>query len=588
VLGVANFGLDQTNTSLIDIVDMNAKFRTNGGQPLSIKVLSNITLEFARDIFELPFRRLGFDVKLFFSDTSDLLTAADEIEETDVVILFYEFANLTEGFHIKINQLNDDQLDAYTETLVNRLEYIATRLKNSKFAIVNKITPMLFQSGGRSDSARDNLCELLNEKFKSPDFENVKIVDIERVIGRLGHQRSVNWREFYSSQALYTIDFIKEYITVICPMISGNIGIRKKLIILDCDNTLWHGILGEDGPSGIKMSQNDPVGKIYAEVQSLLVSLKNYGMILAICSKNNEKDVVDFLRSSSDAIITLDDIVAKRINWSNKADNIKEILLELNIGADSAIFIDDSLFELENVSRELPQLLCLKVPDKIYNYPDLLRKLSRMLQVDEVVWEDANKTELYLKNTKRDLHKSHFSNHDEYLLSLGMRCSTCIDDRRTALRISQLTQKTNQFNLTTKRYTQAEVNEFIESDKYVVFSYDAKDKFGDYGIIAVIIVEFDREVKFANIDTFLMSCRIIGRKLEYQVLQQAINYLEEYGCTRLHAKYIPTSKNGLVADLYDKAWFDVISNDEFHKIYEYRTGKNYTDYGKYWKEEKNE
>lgn len=300
---------------------------------------------------------------------------------------------------------------------------------------------------------------------------------------------------------------------------------KKKAIIFDCDNTLWKGVVGEDSI----------VHDI--ELQKTAVMLAEHGVIVGLCSKNNEDDVLSALK---DGVLTMDYISAYRINWKDKASNLKELIEELNIGADAVVFVDDSKFEISLIQDILPDI------EGIYPY-ELNNKIVHLFDLTGSLL----KTKQYKENYERAKAKEQFTDITEYLRSLDMVLSIKVNDRDSVPRISELTQKTNQFNLTTKRYSEQDICEWME--KGMVFSLSARDRFGDNGLTGVCIMDD------LIVDTFLLSCRILGRKIEYAFLEYVMINMRAAGWTGIVGKYEPTQKNLQTKDFYLDMGFNPIN-----------------------------
>ena len=295
------------------------------------------------------------------------------------------------------------------------------------------------------------------------------------------------------------------------------------MIVLDADNTLWKGIIGEDGIEGIKCIPGTLEGMIYYEVQSLLKDLKNKGVLLAICSKNNPSDIEKMFNKNI-MFLKQDDFVIKKINWSPKNHNIQEIANEINIGLDSIVFIDDSDFEIQLIKSTLPQVNTVQVPKTLSNYPETIKKLYPLFFSGIKSNEDKHKTRMYLDENERKKNSIKYKNIDDYINSLGLELLLSKNRQIPIERCTQLTQKTNQFNFTTKRYSRAELEQLILKENWHLISLSIKDKFGDYGTTGLIILTIDNDK--ATIDTFLLSCRVLGRKIENIFFKAVIDELK--------------------------------------------------------------
>jgi FkbH-like protein len=388
------------------------------------------------------------------------------------------------------------------------------------------------------------------------------------LFAHIGFKQSIDYRFYHSSKAPYTFAFLKNYVAAIETVFLRNTGKLKKAIIFDCDNTLWKGVIGEDGMEGIDMSATSKSGKFYHLVQRIAVFLSKRGVIVGLCSKNNEQDVLDVLRNHKDMILKEEHIVIKKVNWINKASNLRAIASELNIGIDSLVFVDDSNFEINLIKEQVPEILTIQVPTAISDYPDLILKnvytyFNLVLNSD-----DAKKTEMYKQQFERENSKTAFSSIEDYLASLEIELTVVKNDKAHMPRIAQLTQKTNQFNLTTYRYTESQVEHFMADKKHEVYAMFVKDKFGDNGLTGVCIAKEDeKDPKNVILDSLLMSCRIIGRNIEFVYVSHIIKDLANKGYQTLTADYIPTKKNAQVEDFYDKVGLNLIENIDGTKHY---------------------
>lgn len=331
--------------------------------------------------------------------------------------------------------------------------------------------------------------------------------------------------------------------------------------MLDLDNTLWGGVLGEDGIDGVKIGGDYP-GKAFLYFQEALAQLKRYGVILAVCSKNNEGDVLELWDKNPFMVLKKEDFAAWRINWDNKVDNIVALSEELNIGLDSMVFVDDNPAERELVKQSLHMVAVPDFPKQPYMLPVFFKYLlDHYFRVYSVTDEDCRKTEQYKANALRARAKMHFNDFTEYLRSLGMKLTIQQLNDFNLQRIAQMAQKTNQFNLTTRRYSDNDIR-MMNDAGCDIWSLAVADKFGDNGVTGLIIVRND------NIDTFLLSCRILGRGIEYAFLKYILLLLKARGMEKVYAQYVPTAKNHQVSDFYDRCGFTLTGESGGTKSYE--------------------
>ncbi len=389
---------------------------------------------------------------------------------------------------------------------------------------------------------------------------HVKWVDFSEFLGRYDAETLVNWKYYLMSQTLLNPKLARDFQTW-WQRIEGELALqRKKCLILDLDNTLWGGVLGEDGVDGIKLGGDYP-GKAFAYWQRSLLQLANNGVILAVCSKNNEADVDEAWQHNPFMVLKREHFSSLRINWQDKATNIREIAAELNIGLDSMVFVDDNPTERELIKQVLPQVEVPDFPAKPYELMPFFKQLvEKYFRIYAVTSEDRTKTEQYRANALRQAEQSHFADLETYLYSLDMELDIIPADEHNLPRIAQMTQKTNQFNLTTRRYTEADVQQRIDQG-WRVFCMSVRDRFGDSGITAAVFLEPSDNVT-VNIDSLLLSCRILGKGIEEAFIKTVFNLLRLDGYRHITAEYLPTAKNGQTADFYDRMGLTCVRTDD--------------------------
>ncbi|MBK7917804.1 MAG: HAD family hydrolase [Chloroflexi bacterium] len=344
----------------------------------------------------------------------------------------------------------------------------------------------------------------------------------------------------------------------------------KKCLVLDCDNTLWGGIIGEDGLAGIKLGKTYP-GSPFYEFQQEILNLHHRGVILALCSKNNEADVWEVFHNHPDMVLKQEHIAAAQINWNDKASNLRQIASDLNIGLDSLVFVDDSEFEVNLVQQNLPEVEVIHLPaTKSVHYRDILASYSGFdtLTLTE---EDKKRGAMYRAEVTRNKLRQEVTDLASYYQSLEMVAEINFADTFTIPRIAQLTQKTNQFNLTTRRYTEADVTAMVESPSVDIISLRLGDSFGDLGLVGVCILKYDQT--WAEIDTFLLSCRALGRMAEDLFLGHVLELVKVREFHLVKGTYLSTRKNAQVKDFYVKQGFTTIAETPERIMFEYDLSK---------------
>jgi FkbH-like protein len=551
-----------------DILKANSELgKTLGAPAYDIAVLSNIIVSQLKDILEYSARLGGVNAQVAFGDYDNIVQDSGKFNRSKCVIIFWETANLINGFQHKADVIEQATLTELIEKLKSEIDYVLSNLMETPLVLINKFSSLLFNSHNIEINNFDRVCEQLNNHLEKKRTTNIHVIDIDKIIAQISVEKSINFRYFYSSKALYSIDFFKKYSEQIKCLIFAATGKAKKVLIFDCDNTLWKGILGEDGFDGIEMSAKTALGSVYDEVQCLALTLSKKGVLIGLCSKNNLQDVDNVLFSHPDIVLKNENISVKKINWNDKVENLHEISKELNIGLDSIVFLDDSDFEINYVKNRLPQVTALQVPSSnIYEYPGHFRRWLSLFHNLAVTAEDRKKVTMYQEQLQRDKLKSAFSNLDEYLRTLQLKVLIFVNNAMQLPRIAQLTQKTNQFNVTTKRYTEAEIRKLIDSNGHVI-SFEVADKFGNYGLTGLIIVISDENQKMAAIDVFLLSCRIIGRNIEYAVFDYLIRFMTSLHIQKIQAQYRKTLKNDQVSDLFERLGFTRVSANGETKDY---------------------
>lgn len=324
----------------------------------------------------------------------------------------------------------------------------------------------------------------------------------------------------------------------------------KKCLVLDLDNTLWGGIVGEDGIGGIALGDEFP-GKAFRDFQRYLMHLKSKGVLIAVASKNNPDDALEVFDKHDAMVLTRRDVVHFEIHWESKVESLKRIAQKINIGLDSLVFIDDNPKEIGEVQERLPEVSCVLVPEDLEQLPQLLEG-SDFFDFTEVTEEDRKRTEMLVTdNTRQQLQET--MSEEDFRKSLGLKIDIFAAEKQHLARVTQLINKTNQFNLTTIRRTQDEVEHLANAPDSLVLGMDIRDKYGEYGLVGVAVLK--KQENTCVIDTLLMSCRVLGRGAEATFIAKLAEAAKTLGCDTLRGTYIPTAKNAMVKDLYARFGF---------------------------------
>jgi len=384
---------------------------------------------------------------------------------------------------------------------------------------------------------------------------NVRIFPYRQIVEKLGVQASFSVKTWYMGKILHSSEAQKQIGEEIRHMVELEFRVPKKVLVLDLDNTLWGGLAGENDHTPVILS-DDHEGLAYKNQQRVIRKMQENGVLLAIVSKNNEEDAMEIIRNHPHMVLGERDFAAKRINWNPKHENILELAKELNLGTDSFVFWDDNPQERELIRQMLPEVT---VPEFVETSEELAGAMSRIyrqyFEKAVITAEDKVKTKQYEENARRvDLEKTAGSFAD-YLKQLQIVAEQ-VDPEENLGRLHQLVNKTNQFNLTTRRYEMSEMQDIVENPEKKVYLYGVRDCFGDYGIVAVIIVDMTGDVP--EIEEFAMSCRIMGKNVEHGLIGHVEQDIHRIGFEQLRGSYIPTAKNKPVANLYEKLGYKVI------------------------------
>ncbi|MDG1945193.1 MAG: HAD-IIIC family phosphatase [Halioglobus sp.] len=397
----------------------------------------------------------------------------------------------------------------------------------------------------------------LAKRFRT-DFRGVGLLDFDQLVMQIGRDSFFDSRLWYSSTFPFTSEGALAVSNAVTSTAASLHLTKAKVIALDADNTLWGGVIGEDGINGIALGKEYP-GRAFVDFQKRLLSLQQRGFLLVLCSKNNPDDLNEVLVDHPHQVLKNEHFAAQRVNWLPKPDNLISLAEELNLGLDSFIFVDDSDHECSAVRHSLKEVLVVQVPSRPAEIPGCLDAVAR-LEITALTTEDLEKTAMYSQERQRKSQLEALteagSSIDDYLLSLNMKMTVGLNDLSHLSRLSQLTQKTNQFNLTTRRYSEQDLAEKIGDENTFVYHFSLEDNFGDSGIVGLAIIEGDSG-KRAQLDTFLMSCRVIGRQAEQAFLHTILKDLQEKGVEALSAEYIPTRKNVLVQSFLPDNGFNI-------------------------------
>lgn len=485
-----------------------------------------------------------------FNESSDLYA-----QSFDYIFIFRSSQKLYKEFS------HNHSKQSFAETELNTISQILSLLQErtkSKLIFSNYIEIDDGVFGNYANKTQNSFLyqvrklnfELMNIAIHQ---KNLFIVDLQNLITIKGRIASFDPKLYVHADLVFNLDFIALFAQSTLQVIAAVQGNFKKCIILDLDNTLWGGVIGDDGIENIQIGGDLGLGKAFSNLQIWLRNLKERGIILAVSSKNTEAIAREVFEKHPGMTLRLDDISVFAINWETKVDNILFIQSILNIGFDSMVFLDDNPFERAIVKQHIPDITVPDLPEDPAEYLFYLQTLN-LFETASFSGEDASRTRQYQEEASRVVLQKTFKSEGEFLKSLQMMAEIKPVDTFTLPRVAQLTQRSNQFNLRTVRYTEEDINRLMNDPTKFILTVSLKDSFGDYGLISAVIME-KRAGDILFIDTWIMSCRVLKRGVENFLLNEIVHLARESGCVFIKGEYIPTAKNGIVKEHYSQLGF---------------------------------
>ena len=536
-----------------------------GSRTMKVAIVSSFTADPLNDYLTVEAKRDGIDLDVYISGHGQV---SQEILNPESGL--YAFAPDVTILMAEANSLAKNQFEA-TEELI-KLSQVWEKNGTGILVVCTFVAspdwPLhLLETERHIQLMQGN--HHLKESFK--EELRVQICDIASLAAYYGYANALS----PEMQAMANIPFSEGFLALLAKKLISHLkvqaGLIRKCLVLDCDNTLWGGIIGEDGMDGIALGPDWP-GREFVDFQKAILELYEHSVILAINSKNNEADVMQVLRDHPHMVLKEEHFAAICVNWDPKPDNMKTLADEINIGLDSFVFIDDNPAERQLVRQMLPEVEVLELPDNPALYAKALRETNFFAKAS-LTEEDRKRGQIYAAQRQRNQLQQSTATLQDYLKSLEMVCSIRLAGEKDIKRAVQLTQRTNQFNLTTRRYDEQQIQQMLESPDWNVYVLGLKDKFGDNGTVGLALVEkLDKQWR---IDTFLMSCRVIGRQAEDALFDRICNDAVSAGAKEMKAEYIKTAKNALVSDFWDKMNFQKDSSGESTECYHYDLN-NYT------------
>lgn len=553
------------------------------GREYKMAVLGNCATQFLSAAISGYAKLEGVNLKVYDADYNQIdIQLVDLYSDTykfdpDFILLWISTDKMYEEFLSVSIAGREKFAEAYIEKIKKYWEWIGQK-SNAKVLQMN-FTEMDDKVVGQYSLKMDTafifqirkLNYLLQEAMKKSG--NVYPIDMLAVQIDLGRAEFYDAVLYYNAKMCVSKKALPYVAKSVIDVLKAILGRIKKCIILDLDNTLWGGSIGDDGLGNIEIGGLGK-GYVYTDIQKWFKQLKENGVILAVCSKNNEETAKEPFLKHKEMILRLEDISVFVANWNDKASNIRLIQKTLDIGMDSIIFIDDSPFERDLVRNLIPEIEVPELPEDPACYLEFLRECNyfETVSFDKM---PIDRTRMYQIELERKRLEASFETIEDYLMGLDMVGMIKPFDEEQYSRIAQLSQRSNQFNLRTVRYTEDEIRNIAESNNYMAFYYSLKDKIGDYGVVGVAIMEKKSKIELF-IESWFMSCRVLKRSMEQFIMNELVGKAREKGFKKITAEYIPTTKNRMVHNIYGEMGFtDLLNNQYSLDIDTYKKQKTY-------------
>ncbi len=535
-----------------------------------IALVSSFTTTQFCPLLRLAAARLGIQIDLYESHygqyQQDIIDPGSRLYAfgPDIVILAVHEGDLRLPDHSATPETDvRNEVDRWTALWKMVAERSRARVLQFNFALPCEVPAGHLAS--RLPGSRYMMTQAVNLRLGEAAGHAVSLVDCERLSALVGKRQWCDPRYWNLSKQAVALDALPLLARHTASVIAADLGLSRKCLVLDLDNTLWGGVIAEEGLAGIKLGQG-PEGEAFAAFQDYLLKLKRKGVILAVCSKNNYADAIQPFEQHPEMRLKLQDIALFVANWESKPDNIRKIADTLQIGLDSLVFVDDNPVERDIVKKFLPEVDVLPLPEDPAYYT---RALSQYLGLETASFtaEDSERADQYRARAQIKELEAAAGSLEDFYRSLHMQAIVTPFDDAQLPRIAQLIGKTNQFNLTTRRHGMPQLTAFIKSPDYVHLALRLRDRYADHGLVSVMIARCEGDV--LDIDTWLMSCRVIGRTVEATMLEHLCRQAAQAGCTILQGTYIPTQKNAMAADAYAKYGFEPADHADGHQVWRY-------------------
>jgi FkbH-like protein len=528
--------------------------------PFTLGLVSNATTDFSVPALQGTGLRHGFALKVAAAPFGVTLQAAFSAEfgvlsaDPDAILLALDY-----GAYFADYALRDADSDVSVDSALGKLRDLVQAFQASSRAalLVQSIVAPPERLFGSFDRCQPGTSAWLAARFNDRLVAEivgtgVSLVDVEALATQVGLRLWYDSAQYMTARLPFAGECVPLYAEHVLRVVGGIRGRSRKVLVVDLDNTLWGGVIGEHGFDGIQLGQGDPRGEAFLCVQRAALALKQRGVLLAVCSKNDESVARKAIREHPEMLLREADFSAFQINWADKATNLQILAERLSLGLDSFVFLDDNPFERAQVRQFAPQVMVPELPSDPAAYASVLMTAG-LFEAVTFSEEDRTRVQQYAANTRRDTLMAHSRDLGAFLRSLGMEAIFTTGGEAGWARFAQLINKSNQFNLTTRRYTEAEIAALVADPETLTLQVRLIDQFGDNGMISAIIAV--PEADDWELETWVMSCRVLGREVEHVVLNQIAAEARARGIRRLIGVYRPTERNGMVREHYAKLGF---------------------------------
>jgi FkbH-like protein len=539
-----------------------------GLEPVRIAILGGSTTNEAADLLELFLLASGFQPDIRQSeygryyedavlDPSDLIEFAPDIVYVHTSCLNVQAVPPVDCSENDFQSAVEAEVARYREIWESIERHVSAQIIQNNFEL--PATAVLGNLDAVSFGGATRFFLALNAQFAKAAASDPKLLlqDIHTLSARIGLNHWFDWNRYFSYKIPLTLEGNIAIARSLASMVRAIYGKSRKVLVLDLDNTIWGGVIGDDGIEKIQIGRETPVAEAYTAFQEYCLALHRRGVLLAVCSKNDE-EIARQGFEHPDSVLKLEHISCFKANWESKHENILAIARELNLGVESLVFVDDNPAERAIVEAQIAGVAVPNIGSEVSRFAATIEE-GRYFEAVSLSQEDLSRTALYRSNTERASLEAKFANYGEYLDSLEMTAEIETFKPLYLERIAQLTNKTNQFNLTTRRFTLAEMEAIMRNERYIGIYGKLSDRYGDNGLISIVLGR--RELDGLHLDLWLMSCRVLKREMERAMLDVLVEHAKAANVTTLWGYYLSTKKNGMVANHYEALGFHKVSMD---------------------------